>query len=135
VGRCSFPAGNEHTLIEPGGIDGLADSAKRLKPLLAALALIEEVLYRGFDEPIHIPVLAAGQLILDPIFDLRGQVHVHCRSSCFDFMTNGDGSGVIHTRSRRALPRSPSGVNFRVADLTGQSLPISLACRVSAFPM
>jgi hypothetical protein len=47
-------------LIEAGSIDGLADSAKRLKPLLTALALIEKVLDRGFDELIQIPVLAGG---------------------------------------------------------------------------
>ena len=89
MGRRSFPAWNERALVETVRIHGLADSAKRLKPLLAALALIEEVLDRGFDELIQIPVLAGGQFILDPIFDLRGQVHVHGRSSCFDFAANG----------------------------------------------
>jgi len=57
--------GKEHALIEAGIVNGLADSAKRLKPLLAALALVEEVLDRSFDELIHIPVLAGGQFILD----------------------------------------------------------------------
>jgi hypothetical protein len=71
------------------------------------LALIEEVLDRGFDELIHVPVLAGRQFILDPILDLRGQVHVHGCSSCFDVTTNGDGSGVIHTHSLRTLPRRP----------------------------
>ena len=35
-----------------------------------------------------------GQFILDPIFDLRRQVHVHGRSSCLDLTTNADASGV-----------------------------------------
>jgi hypothetical protein len=89
VGRRSLPTWNYHALIEAGSIDGPADSAKRLKPLLTALAFIEEVLDRGFDELVQIPVLAGGQFILDPIFDLRGQVHIHNRSSCFDSTTNG----------------------------------------------
>jgi hypothetical protein len=88
----SFPTWNENALVEAGGFDSLADSAERLKPLLTALVLIEEVLDRGFDELIHIPVLAGSQLVLDPIFDLWGQVHVHGCSSCFDVTTNGDGS-------------------------------------------
>jgi hypothetical protein len=81
VDRRSFLTWNEHALIEAGIINGLADSAKRLKPLPTVLALIEEVLNRSFDELIHIPVLAGGQLVLGPLFDLRGQVHVHGSSS------------------------------------------------------
>ena len=41
-----------------------------LKPVLTALAPIEEVLNRGFDELIHVLVLAGSQFVLDPLFDL-----------------------------------------------------------------
>jgi hypothetical protein len=61
VVRPSFPAWKEHPLIEAGIIDGLTDSAKRLKPLLIALVLIEEILNRSFDELIHILVLPTAK--------------------------------------------------------------------------
>jgi hypothetical protein len=81
VERRSFLAGNEHALIEARIVDGLADPAKRLKPLPVPFVLIEKIPNRGVEELIHIAVLAASQFTLDSPLDLRGQVHVRGRSS------------------------------------------------------
>jgi len=44
VDRRSFLTWNEHALIEAGIVNGLANPAKRLKPMPTVLALIEKVL-------------------------------------------------------------------------------------------
>jgi hypothetical protein len=46
----SFGTGNHHSLVQPGLIDGLSDSAERIQSLLATLALVEEVSNRRFDQ-------------------------------------------------------------------------------------
>ncbi|SPF52472.1 hypothetical protein SBA4_5080008 [Candidatus Sulfopaludibacter sp. SbA4] len=55
---------------------------------MAVQALIEEVLDRSLDELAHIAILAGGQFILDPFFDLWGQIQVH-DILIHDFTING----------------------------------------------
>ncbi len=77
--RRSFPTWHQHALVESGIINGLADSAKRVKPVLAALALIEEGIEPRFRRTDSYLGLAGSQFVLDPFFDFRGQVHIHGR--------------------------------------------------------
>ena len=46
----SFRAGDQHSLIQACLINRLADSPERIEPLLATLALVEEVSNRLFDQ-------------------------------------------------------------------------------------
>jgi hypothetical protein len=56
------------------------------------LALIKEVDDGGFDELLHVPVLAGVELALDTLFDLRRQVQIHGYCSSLHF-TTGCGFG------------------------------------------
>jgi hypothetical protein len=67
------------------------------------LALIEEVLNGGFDELIHIAVLAGGQFVLHSLFDLWGEVHIHDHSS-FLILRQARNSTVLPARSLTAVP-------------------------------
>jgi len=93
--RRSFLAWHQHALVESGSIHGPANSAKRIKAAFIALALIEEVLDRGFEELIHILVLASGQFVIDPLFDLRGQVHIHWPFLLPNFTTARTGQASV----------------------------------------
>jgi hypothetical protein len=60
-------------------IDRLTDSAERSEPLLAALALVEEVSNRLFDQFVAAPVVAVGEFLLDLSCQIRRQRYVHDR--------------------------------------------------------
>jgi hypothetical protein len=60
-------------------INRLADSAERIEPRLATLALVEEASNRLFDEFIAAPIVAASELLLDLFCQIRRQRYVHDR--------------------------------------------------------
>jgi hypothetical protein len=60
-------------------IHRLADSAERIQPLLAPLALVEELSNRLFDQLIAAPIAAAGEFLLDLVSQIRRQRYVHHR--------------------------------------------------------
>jgi hypothetical protein len=58
-------------------INRLADSAERIEPLLAALALVEEVSNRLFDQLIAAPIAAASEFLFDLLSQIRRERYVH----------------------------------------------------------
>jgi hypothetical protein len=54
-------------------INGLADSAERIQPLLATLALVEELSNRMFDQLIAAPIAAASEFLLNLVSQIRRQ--------------------------------------------------------------
>jgi hypothetical protein len=58
----SFLTGDQHSLIQARLIDCVADSAERIEPLLATLALIEEVPDRVFDQFVAAPIVAVCEV-------------------------------------------------------------------------
>jgi hypothetical protein len=60
-------------------INRLADSAERIEPLLAALALIEELSNGLLDQFIAAPIAAASEFLLDLFCQIRRQRYVHDR--------------------------------------------------------
>jgi len=68
-------------------VNRLADSAERIEPLLAALALIEKVSNGLFDQLIATPIAAASEFLLDLLSQIRRQryVHDHLLSSFYAF--------------------------------------------------
>jgi len=60
-------------------INRLADSAERIQPLLATLALVEELSNRLFDQLIWAPIAAASEFPLDLVSQIRRQRYVHDR--------------------------------------------------------
>jgi len=68
-------------------VNRLADSAERIEPLLAALALIEKVSNGLFDQLIATPIAAASEFLLYLLSQIRRQryVHDHFLSSFYAF--------------------------------------------------
>jgi len=60
-------------------IDRLTDSAERSEPLLAALALVEEVSNRLFDQFVTASIVAVNEFLLDLFCQIRRQRYVHDR--------------------------------------------------------
>jgi hypothetical protein len=60
-------------------INRLADSAERIQPLPATLALVEELSNRPFDQLIGAPIAAASEFLLDLVSQIRRQRYVHDR--------------------------------------------------------
>jgi hypothetical protein len=58
-------------------VNRLADSAEGIEPLLAALALVEEVSNRLFDQFITASIVAASEFLLDLFCQIRRQRYVH----------------------------------------------------------
>jgi hypothetical protein len=67
----SFLAGDQHSLIQAGLINRLADSAERVEPPLAALTLIEEAPDRLFDQFIGTLKASTGEFLLDLLSQIR----------------------------------------------------------------
>jgi hypothetical protein len=57
----------------------LAYSAERIEPLLATLALIEELPNGLFDQLIATPIVAAREFLLDLFCQIRRQRYIHDR--------------------------------------------------------
>ncbi len=68
-------------LIEASLIDGLTYSPQRIKPLLAALPLVEEVADRLFDQFVTASIVAVGEFAFDLFCQIRRQGYVHDRLS------------------------------------------------------
>jgi hypothetical protein len=60
-------------------INRLANSTERIEPLLATLALVEEVSNRLLDQFIAAPIAAASEFLLDLFCQIRRQSCVHDR--------------------------------------------------------
>ena len=75
----SFLAGNQHALIEARLINGLANSAQRIEPLLATLALVEEVSDRLFDQFVTASLVAVSEFLLHLFCQIRRQLYIHDR--------------------------------------------------------
>jgi hypothetical protein len=60
-------------------INSLTDSPEGIQPLLATLALVEEVSNRMFDQLIAAPIAAASEFLLDLVSQIRRQRYVHDR--------------------------------------------------------
>ena len=58
-------AGDRYSLIQARLINRLADSAERIEPLLATLALVGEVSNCLFDRFVAAPIVAASEFLLD----------------------------------------------------------------------
>ena len=71
---CPSFRGDPHSVIQTSLINRLADSAERIEPLLATLALVEEVSNRLFDQLIATPIAAAGEFLLDLLSQIRWQL-------------------------------------------------------------
>jgi hypothetical protein len=75
--RPSFLAGDQHSLIQTGFIDGLTDSTERIQPPLATLTLIEEVPDSLFDQLVAALVPPAGEFLLDLLSQIGWQRNLH----------------------------------------------------------
>jgi hypothetical protein len=60
-------------------INRLADSAERIEPLLATLALVEELSNRHFDQFVTASITAASEFLLDLLSQIRRQRYIHDR--------------------------------------------------------
>jgi len=58
-------------------INRLADSPKRIEPLPATLALVEELSNRLFDQLIAAPVAAASEFLVYLLSQIRRERYVH----------------------------------------------------------
>jgi hypothetical protein len=75
----SLLTGDQHSLIQARFIIRLANSAECVEPLLATLALVEEVPNCLFDQFIAAPIVAASEFLLDLFRQIRRQCYVHDR--------------------------------------------------------
>jgi hypothetical protein len=57
----------------------MADSAERIEPLLATLALVKEVSNRLFDQFVTASIVAASEFLFDLFCQIRRQLHIHDR--------------------------------------------------------
>jgi hypothetical protein len=64
-------------LIEASLIDGLTYSPQCIKPLLAALLLVEEVADRLFDQFVTASIVAVSEFAFDLFCQIRRQWYVH----------------------------------------------------------
>ena len=101
----SFRTGDQHSLIQARLINRLADSAERIEPLLATLALVEEASNRLFDQFIAIPIVAASEFLLDLFCQIRRQRYVYDRllSSFYALAAQYEADGRRSRRSCRNL--------------------------------
>jgi hypothetical protein len=85
--RCAVIPGWGSALIQACLVSRQAYSAERIEPLLAALALIEEVSNGLFDQLIVTPIAAGNEFLLDLLSQIRRQryVHDHLLSSFYAF--------------------------------------------------
>jgi hypothetical protein len=60
-------------------INRLADPPERIEPLLATLALVEEVSNRLFDQFVTASIVAVGEFLLDLFCQICRQRYVHDR--------------------------------------------------------
>jgi hypothetical protein len=60
-------------------INHLADSTERIEPLLATLALVEEVSNRLFDQFVTASIVAVSKFLLDLFCQIRRQRYIHDR--------------------------------------------------------
>jgi hypothetical protein len=94
-------------------INRLADSAERIEPLLATLALVEEAPNRLFDQFVTAPIVAVSEFPLDLFCQIRRQRYVHDR-----FLSSGS-PGILPAsrfdRWRRAPRRSTPRTTGRPA--------------------
>ena len=70
---------DQHSLVQAGLVNRLADSAERIEPLLATLALVEEVSNCLFDQFVAAPIVAVSEFPLDLFCQIRRQRYVHDR--------------------------------------------------------
>lgn len=75
----SFLTGDQHVLLQARLINRLADSAERIEPLLATVALVEELSNGLFDQLIATPIAAAGEFLLDLLSQIGRQRYFHDR--------------------------------------------------------
>jgi hypothetical protein len=73
----SFRTGDQYSLIQTRLINRLADSAERIEPLLATLAIVEQVSNRLLDQLIAAPIAAARELLLDLFCQICRQRYDH----------------------------------------------------------
>jgi hypothetical protein len=77
----SLLAGNQHSLIETRLIDRLPDSLERIEPALGTPTLVEEVSDGLYDQFIGTLIVAASELLLDLLRQIRWQRDVHLRTA------------------------------------------------------
>jgi hypothetical protein len=70
-------AGKQHSLVQAGLIHGLADSAERIQPPLATLALVQEMPDSLFDQLVAALVPPAGEFLLDLLSQIGWQRNLH----------------------------------------------------------
>src|ERR1035441_6128468 len=73
IGRLGSAPG----LIQACLINRLADSTERIEPLLATVALVEEVSNRLFDQFVTASIVAVSEFLLDLFCQIRRQRYVH----------------------------------------------------------
>jgi hypothetical protein len=71
--------GDQHSLVQTGLINRMPDSSQSIEPLLATLALIEEVTNCLLDQFIAASVVAAGEFLIDLFCQIRRQRYIHDR--------------------------------------------------------
>jgi hypothetical protein len=74
-----MPGREHHSFIQAGIINRLPESAERIEPLLAILALVEELPNRSLDQLIGTPIAAASEFLLHLVSQIRWQRDVHDR--------------------------------------------------------
>jgi len=67
----SFLAGNQHSLIQAGLIDSLADPPQGIEPPLPTITLVEEVPDGLFDQFAGGLITAASNFLLDLLVQIR----------------------------------------------------------------
>jgi len=73
----SFLTGDQDSLIQARLVNRLANPAERIEPLLATLALAEEMSDRLFDQFVAAPIGAVSEFPLDLPGQIRRQRYVH----------------------------------------------------------
>jgi hypothetical protein len=68
----SFLVGNQDSVIQAGLIHGLTYPPESIEAALATLALVKKVPHCLFDQFIAAPVPAAGEFLLDLLFQIGG---------------------------------------------------------------
>jgi hypothetical protein len=123
----SFLAGKQHSLIQTGLINCLADSTERVKPLLAALTLLKELSNGLFDQFIRAAIATAGEFLLDSLSQVRRQCDFHGWSPDFILRFWVDRFFVTHhtTRVADGGPDHPCKVIGQAQSAVDRPLPFA----------
>jgi hypothetical protein len=127
--------GDQHSLVQTRLINRMPDSSQSIEPLLATLALIEEVTNCLLDQFIAASVVAAGEFLIDLFCQIRRQRYIAetdtgiagsrtsqvCRSQSPHIRERAPSVGSCHRR----LCRAGEGLSYGMRGLETQFEEVS----------